>query len=49
MIAIKMINPSFVFEVDAEAPIAIPSAAACITRPVVVARERVCLGEGVRD
>jgi hypothetical protein len=49
IIAIKIINPSLVLLLDAEAPIAIPSAAACITSPVVVARERVCLGEGASD
>ena len=49
MIATKMMNPNFVSEEEAEAPIAIPSAAAWITSPAVVARERVCLGVGVRD
>lgn len=49
MMATNMINPNFVFELVAEAPIAIPSAAAWITRPVVVASERVCLGVGARD
>lgn len=42
-------NPSFVFEDVAEAPMAMPSAAACMTSPVVVARLRVCLGEGARE
>jgi hypothetical protein len=42
-------KPSLVLELVAEAPMAIPSAAAWITSPVVVARERVCLGVGVRD
>lgn len=49
MIATKMMNPSLVLEEVAEAPIAMPSAAAWITRPVVVARERVCFGVGVSD
>ena len=44
-----MIKPNLVFELVAEAPMAIPSAAAWITRPVVVASERVCLGVGARD
>jgi hypothetical protein len=49
MMATKMMKPSLVLEDVAEAPIAMPSAAAWITRPVVVARERVCFGVGVSD
>ncbi len=49
MIAMKIMKPSLVLELEAEAPIAMPSAAAWITRPVVVARDRVCFGVGVRD
>jgi len=49
MMAMKIMNPSLVLELVAEAPMAIPSAAAWITRPVVVARERVCFGVGVSD
>ena len=49
MMAMKMMNPSFVSEEDADAPMAIPSAAAWMTRPVVVAKLRLCLGVGVSD
>ena len=45
----KMMKPSFVLSVLALAPMAMPSAAAWITSPVVVARLRVCLGVGARD
>jgi hypothetical protein len=49
IMATNIIKPSDMFEVDADAPIAMPSAAACITRPVVVAKLRVCFGLGVKD
>jgi hypothetical protein len=42
-------RPSFLSGEETEAPIAIPSAAAWITKPVVVARLRDCFGVGVRD
>lgn len=42
-------NPSFVSDEVADAPMAIPSAAAWIMRPVVVARLLLCLGVGVSD
>ena len=48
-IARKMIIPTCKLAVVADAPIAIPSAAACMTRPVVVARLRACLGDGRRE
>jgi hypothetical protein len=47
--AMKIMKPSLVLEEEAEAPIAMPSAAAWMTSPVVVARERLCFGVGVRD
>jgi len=45
----KMISPTFKLDVVADAPIAMPSAAAWITRPVVVARLRVCFGDGLNE
>lgn len=44
----KMIRPTFMFDVVADAPIATPSAAAWITSPIVVASDRDCFGEGVK-
>ena len=49
IMAINITKPSFVFRLDAEAPIAMPSAAAWMTKPVVVARLRVCFAEGVKE
>lgn len=49
MMAKKIINPSFVLDVADEAPMAMPSAAACITKPIVVARVLVCFGVGVSE
>lgn len=48
-IAKKIMSPTLKLDVVAEAPIAIPSAAACMTRPNVVARLRLCFGDGARE
>ncbi|KAK7739609.1 hypothetical protein SLS63_001955 [Diaporthe eres] len=49
MMAMKIMRPSFMSLVVADAPIAMPSAAAWITRPVVVARLFDCLGVGAKE
>lgn len=48
MIATKMMKPRRISSVVALAPIAMPSAAAWMTSPTVVASVRACFGEGLR-